>query len=111
MESTIIGQGISGQEIHHRLLGRVAMKVLNKKFRDRDVSILTKIRIIRKQFFLECYIRQKVKSEKAASEKLKLLNLRLWRRLLGIPWISKKINKQIQRQPKVFIQGTKIRLK
>ena len=78
------------------LLGRKAMTNLDRVLKSRDITLLTKVRIVKATVFpvvmYECESWTIKKSEHQRSEAFKQW---CWRRLLRIPWTARKSNQSI----------------
>ena len=90
--SKITVDGDCSQEVkRHLLLGRKAMTNLNSILKSRDITLMTKVHIIKAMGFpvvmygCECWIIEKVESRRIDG-----FELWSWRRLLSVPWTPRR---------------------
>ena len=96
------------------LLSRKAMTNLDSVLKSRDIIMLTKVRIVMAMVFpvVTCSCdRGTVK--KAEHQKIDAFELWCWRRLLKVPWTSRRLNKSILRviNPDYSLEGLMLNLK
>ena len=93
--SKITADGDCSLEIkRHLLLGRKAMTNLDSIFKSRDITLPTKIRLIKAMVFpLVMYESWTVK--KAEHQRIDAFELWCWRRLLRVPWTARRSNQSI----------------
>ena len=91
----ITADGDCSHEIKRRLLlGRKAMTNLDNLSKSRDITLLTKVRLVKVTVFLVVmYGCESWTIKKAECEELMLLNC--WRRLLRAPWTARRSNEFI----------------
>ena len=84
-------------EIKRRLLlGRIAMSNLDSVFKIRDITLLTKVRIVKAMVFpVVMYGCESWTIKKAEHWRIDAFNLWYWRRLLTAPWTSWRSNQSI----------------
>ena len=87
-------------EIKRRLLlGRKAMTNLDSILKGRDITLPTKIHIVKPMVFpvvmyeCDCWT-----IRKADSQRSEAFELWYWRRLLRVPWTAKRSNQSIQKE-------------
>ncbi|RWS03634.1 Reverse transcriptase (RNA-dependent DNA polymerase)-like protein, partial [Dinothrombium tinctorium] len=114
--SKIDRNGESGPEIRRRIaLGRSAMQGMAKIWKSKDISIVTKIRIINAIVFpISTYACESWTLKKKDRRKIDAFELWCWRRMMRIPWTARVANKTILERvkPNVSLEGkiTKQRL-
>ena len=70
----------------HMLLGRKAMTNLDSIFKSRDITLPTKVRLVKALVFLVVmYGCESWTVQKAECQRIDALELWCWRRLLGVP--------------------------
>ena len=80
-------------------LGRKAMTNLDSVLKSRDITLLTKVHIVKAVVFLVVMYRCEIWTiKKADSRRISTLKLWCWRRLLRVPWIAKRSNQSILKQ-------------
>ena len=80
-------------------LGRKVMTKLDRLLKSRDITLLTKVHLVKAMVFpvVMCgYESWTVK--KAESERIDAFELWCWRRLLRIPWTARRSNQSILRE-------------
>ena len=84
-------------EIWRRLsLGRAAMPGLNKIWKDKDITITTKCRIVNALVSpVVLYGCESGTIRKAERRRIDSFELWCWRRLLRIPWTARRTNKSV----------------
>ena len=91
------------------LLGRKAMKNLVTVLKSRDITLQTKVRIVKAIVFLVVMYRcESWTLKKAESQRIGAFELWCWRRLLRVPWTA-RISKPVTptgNQPWIFIGRT-----
>ena len=93
--SKIAVDGDCSHEIRRRLLlGRKAMTNLDSVLKSRDITLLTKVHIIKAMVFpvvmYSCCESWTVK--KAECQRIDAFELWCWRRLLRVPWTARRSN-------------------
>ena len=81
-------------EIKRRLfLGRKAMINLDSLLKSRDITLLTKVHIVKAMIFpVVMYRRESWTIKKAESQRTDALELWCWRRSLRVPWTARRSN-------------------
>ena len=92
--SKITADGDCSHEIkRHLLLGRKVMTNLDSILKNRDISLLTKVRLVKAMIFPVVMYRCEIWTiKKAECQKFDAFELWCWRRLLRVPWIAKRSN-------------------
>ena len=95
--SKITADGDCSHEIKRpSLLGRKAMTNLDSVLKSRDITLPTKVYIVKAMIFpvvmygCECWT-----IEKAECRRINAFELWYWRRLLRVPWTARKSNQSI----------------
>ena len=98
--SKIIADGDCSHEIkRHLLLGKKALTNLDSILKNRDITLLTKVCIIIAMIFpVVMYGYESWTIKKAEHRKIDAFELWCWRRLLRVPWTSKRSNQSILRR-------------
>ena len=101
MGSKITEGGECSDEIRRHLLpGRKAMTNLDNVLKIKDITLPTKVHIVKAMVFpvviygFESWTIKK----RLSSEELMLLNCGCWRRLLRVPWTARRSNKSILKE-------------
>ena len=83
----------------HSLLGRKAMIHLDSILKSRDITLLTKVHLVKSMFFpVIMYGCESWTIKKAEHWRIDAFELWCWRRLLRVSWTKRKSNQSIQRK-------------
>ena len=107
--SKITANGDYSQEIKRRLLlGRKAMTNLN-----RDLTLPTKIRLVKAMVFLLVVYGCESWTIKKAEHRINDFELWCWRRVLRVPWTARRSNRSILKEisPECSLEGLMLKLK
>jgi hypothetical protein len=98
--STVTDDGNCGTEIARRIaLGKVAMSGLNKIWKDRSISVSTKVRLVKALVFpIMTYGCETWTTKKREQEKIRAAEYWCWRKMLRIPWTAKRTNASIAKE-------------
>ena len=111
--SRIIADGDCHHEIkRHLLLGRKAMTHVDSILKIRDITLPTKVHLVKLWFFLwSCMESCTVK--KAERQRIDAFELWCSRRLLRVPWIARRSNLSILKEiiPEYSLGGLLLKLK
>ena len=91
------------------LLGRKAMINLDSILKSRDITLLTKVHIVKAMFFpVVMYGCESWIIKKAEHWRIDAFELWCWRRFLRVPWTAKRSNQSILKEIKslIFIRRT-----
>ena len=81
------------------LLGRKVMTNLDSILKSRDISLPTKVRLLKAMVFpVVMYGCESWTVKKAEHRKLDAFELWCWRRLLRVPWTARRSNQSILRR-------------
>ena len=89
--SKITTDGDFSHEIKRRLLlGRKVMTKLDSIFKSRDITLLTKVRLVKAMVFpVIMYGCESWTVKKAERQRIDAFELWCWRRLLRVPWTAR----------------------
>ena len=107
--------GDCSHEIRRRLLlGRKAMTNLDSVLKSRDITLLTKVHIVKAMVFpVVTYSCESWTIKKAECQRIDAFKLWCWRRLLKVPWTARRSNQAILREihPEYSLEGLMLKLK
>ena len=113
--SKITADGDCSHEIKRRLLlGREAMTNLNSVLKSRDITLSTKVCLVKAMVFpVVMYGGESWIIKKAEHQKLDAFELWCWRRFLRVPWTARKSNQSILKEisPECSLEGLMLKLK
>ena len=114
MGSKITADGDSGHEIKRRLLlGRKAVTHLDSILKSRDITLPTKVRLVKAMVFpVGMYGCESWTIKKAENRRIDALELWCWRRLLRVPWTARRSNQSIPKEmsPGCSMEGLMLKL-
>ena len=98
--SKITADGDCSHEIKRRLLlGRKVMTNLDSRLKSRDITLPTKVCLVKAMVFpVVMYGCESWTVKKAEHQRIDASELRCWRRLLRLPWTARRSNQSIQRR-------------
>ena len=98
--SKITADGDCSHEIkRHLLLGRKAMTTPDSIFKNRDITLPTKVPLVKAMVFpVVMYGCESWTIEKTEHWRTDAFELWFWRRLLRVPWIARRSNQSILKQ-------------
>ena len=109
------GDGDCSHEIkRHLLLQREVMTNLDSILKSRDITLLTKVHIVKTIVFpVVMYGHESWAIKKAECQRIDAFELGCWRRLLRVPWIARRSNQPILKEinPEYSLEGLMIKLK
>ena len=112
--SKITADGDCGHEIKRRLLlGRKAMTNLDSIFKSRDITLSTKVHLVKAMVFpVVIYGYESWTIKKAECQKIDAFELWCWRRLLRVPWTAGISNQSILKEisPGCSLEGLMLKL-
>ena len=113
--SQITADGDCSHEIkRHLLLGRKVMTNLDSIFKSRDITLPTKVRLVKAMVFLVVtYGCESWTVKKAECQRIDAFELWCWRRLLRVPWIARRSNQSILKEisPRCSMEGMMLKRK
>ena len=111
----ITADGNCSHEIkRHLLLGRKVMTNLDSILKSRDITLPTKVHLIKAMVFpLVIYRCESRTLKKAEHRRIDAFELWGWRRLLRVPWTARRSNQSIQKEfsPEYSLEGLMLKLK
>ena len=115
MGSKIKADGDCSHEIkRHLLLGRKVMMNLDSIFKSRDITLPTKVHLVKAMVFpVVMYGCESWPVKKAERQRYDAFELWCWRRLLRVPWTARKSNQSILKEisPGCSLEGLMLNLK
>ena len=115
LASNITADGGCSHEIKkHLLLGRKAMTKLDSILKSRDITLATKVCIVRAMVFpVVMYGCESWSIKKAEHRKIDAFELWYWRKLLRVPWTARRSNQSILNEinPEYSLEGLMLKLK
>ena len=95
------------------LLRRKAMTNLHSILKSRDITLLTKVHLVKAMVFpVVTYGCERWTIKKAECQRIDVFELWCWRRLLQDPWTAKRSNQSILKEisPEYSLEGLKLKL-
>ena len=112
--SKITADGDCSHEIRRRLLlGRKAMTNLDSIFKSRDITLPTKVRLVKAMVLpVVMYGCESWTVRKAECQRIDASELWCWRRLLKVPWTARRSNQSILKEisPEYSLEGLMLKL-
>ena len=98
--SRITADGDCSHEIKRRLLlGRKVMANLDSIFKSRDITLPTKVRLVKAMVFpVVMYGCESWTVKKAECQRIDAFELWCWRRLLRVPWTARRSNQSFLKE-------------
>ena len=113
--SKITADGDCSHEIKRRLLlGRKVMTNPESIFKSRDITLSTKVRLLKAMVFpVIMYGCESWTVEKAEHRRIDAFELWCWRRLLRVPWTARRSSQSILKEisPECSLVGLMLKLK
>ena len=113
--STITLDGDCSHEIkRHLLLGRKAMINLDSILKSKDITLPTKVHLVKAMVFpVVMYGCKSWTIKKAEHRRIDAFKLWCWRRLLRVPWTARRSNQPILKEisPEYSLEGLMLKLK
>ena len=115
LSSKITADGDCSHEIkRHLLLGRKVMTNLDSILKSRDITLPTKVCLVKAMVFpVVMYGCESWTIKKAECQKIDGFELWCWRRLLRVPWTARRSNQSILKEisPEYSLEGLMLKLK
>ena len=112
--SKITADGDCSHEIKRRLLlGRKVMTNQDSILKSRDITLPTKVRLVKAMVFpVVMYGCESWTVKKAECQRIDAFELWCWRRLLRVPWTARRSNKSILKEisPGISLEGMTLKL-
>ena len=113
--SKITADGDCSHEIKRRLLlGIKVMTNLDSILKSRDITLSTKVRLVKAMVFpVVMYGCESWTVKKAECQRIDAFQLWCWRRLLRVPWTARRSNQSILKEisPGISLEGMMLKLK
>ena len=113
--SKITGDGDYSHEIKRRLLlGRKVMTNLDSILKSRDITLSTKVRLVKAMVFpIVMYGCENWTIKKAECQRIEAFELWCWRRPLRVPWTAWRSNQSILKEIRLeySLEGLMLKLK
>ena len=114
-DSKITADGDCSHDIKRRLLlGRKVMTNIDSILKSRDITLPTKVRLVRAMIFpVVMYGCESWTVKKAEGQRIDAFELWCWRRLLRVPWTARRSNQSILKEinPGISLEGMMLQLK
>ena len=115
LDSQITADGDCSHEIKRRLLlGRKVMTNLDSIFKSRDITLLTKVHLVKAMVFpVVMYGCESWTVKKPERRRIDAFELWCWRRLLRVPWTARRSKQSILKEisPGCSLEGMMLKLK
>ena len=113
--SKITADGDCSHEIkRHLLLGKKVMTNLDSVLKSRDITLSTKVCLVKAMVFpVVMYGCESWTIKKAECRRMDAFELWCWRRLLRVPWTARRSNQSILKEisPRCSLEGRMLKLK
>ena len=113
--SKITADGDYSHEIKRRLLlGRKVMTNLDSRLKSRDITLPTKVHLVKAMIFpVIMYRCESWTVKKAERQRIHAFELWCWRRLLRVPWTARRSNQSILKEisSEYSFEGLMLKLK
>ena len=96
------------------LLGKKVMTNLDSILKSRDITLPTKVRLVKAMVFtVVVYGYESWTIKKAEHHRIDAFELWSWRRLLRVPWTARRSNQPILKEisPEYLLEGLMLKLK
>ena len=103
-----------GEIKRHLLLGKKVMTSLDSTLQSRDITLPTKVRLVKAMVFpVVMYGCESWTIKKAECQRIDAFELWCWRRLLRVPWTAGRFNQSILKEisPEYSLEGLMLKLK
>ena len=101
-------------KLRHSLLGRRVITNLESTLKIRDITLPTKVHLVKAMVFpVVMYGCESYTIKKAECQRIDVLELWCWRRLLRVPWTARRSNQSILKEirPGCSLEGMMLKLK
>ena len=113
--SKITADGTCSHEIkRHLLLGRKAMTKIDSILKSRDITLLTKVCLVKAMVLpVVMYGCENWNIKKAEFQRIDAFELWCWRRLLRVPWTARTSDQSVLKEisPEYSLEGLMLKLK
>ena len=115
LSSKITADVDCSQEIKRRLLlGRKVMTNLDSILKSKDITLPTKVHLVKAMVFpIVMYGHESCTVKKAEHRRIDAFEVWCWRRLMRVPWTVRRSNQSILKEisPKYSLEGLMLKLK
>ena len=115
LDSKVVADGDCSHEIKRCLfLGRKVMTILHSILKSRDITLPTKVHLVKAMVFSGVmYGCESWTIKKAECRRIAAFELCCWRRLLRVPWTARRANQSILKEmsPGCSLEGLMLKLK
>ena len=104
----------AAMKLRHFLLGRKVMTNLESIFKSRDITLPTKVHLVKAIVFpVVMYGCERWTINKAEHRRIDAFEMWCWRRLLRVPWTARRSNQSILKEisPACSLEGLMLKLK
>ena len=104
----------AAMKLRHLLLGRKAMTSLDRILKSRDITLPTKVPLVKAMIFpVVIYGCENWTIKKAEYQRIDAFELWCWKILLRVPWTAKRLNQPIQKKisPEISLEVLMLKLK
>ena len=113
--SKVTADGDCNNEMkRHLYLGREAMTNLDSILKTRDITLPTKVHLVKAMVFpVVIYGYESCIIKKAECQRIDAFELWCWRRLLRVPWTARRSNQSILKEssPEYSLEGLMLKMK
>ena len=111
--SKITADGDCSHEIRRHLLGRKVMTNLDSILKTRDITLSTKVHLVKAMVFPVVLYGCESWTINTAENRIDAFELWCWRRLLRVPWATRRLNESILKEisPEYSLEGLMLKLK
>ena len=105
---------IAAMKLRHLLLGKKVMTNLDSILKSRDITLLTKVRLVKAMVFPVVMYGCKSRTvNRAECQRINAFELWCWRRLLRVPWTARRSNQSVLKEinPGCSLEGMILKLK
>jgi len=103
----------AAMKLRHLFLGRKAMTNIDRILKSRDITLPTKVPLVKAMIFpVVMYGCENWSIKKAKHQRLDAFELWCWKILLRVPWTRRRSNQSIQREitPEISLKGLMLKL-
>ena len=104
----------AAMKLRHLLLGRKPITNLNSILKSRDITLSTKVHLVKAMVFpVVMYGCESWTIKKAEHQRIDAFELWCWRRLLRVPWTARRLNQSILKEigPEYSLEELMLKLK
>ena len=104
----------AAMKLKEKLLGRKAMTNLDSILKSRDITLPSKVHLVKVMVFpVVMYGHESWTIKKAKRQRIDAFELWCWRRLLRVPWTARRSNQSTLKEisPEYSLEGLMLKLK